>query len=83
LWGIPKDARLTHFSFGESHLSHFGEMWLIQRFCNKLGLPARFVRESKRNVVKLPHDYHYQHEFLEASRKIQKLRLPRKFRICK
>src|SRR3989337_3741718 len=45
--------------------------------------PARFVRESKRNVVKLPHDYHYQHEFLEASRKIQKLRLPQKFRICK
>jgi len=46
-------------------------------------LPARFVRESKRNVVKLPHDYHYQREFLEASRKLEKLRLPGKFRICK
>jgi hypothetical protein len=48
-----------------------------------LVLPARLVRESKRNVVKLPHDYHYQHEFLEASRKVDRLRLPRNFRICK
>jgi hypothetical protein len=46
-------------------------------------LPARLVRESNRNVVKLPHDHHYQREFLEASRKIEKLRLPGKFRICK
>lgn len=46
-------------------------------------LPARLVRESKRNVVKLPHDYHYQREFLDASRKLDKLRLPRNFRICK
>jgi hypothetical protein len=48
-----------------------------------LVLPARLVRESKRNVVKLPHDYHYQREFLEASRKVDRLRLPRNFRICK
>ena len=46
-------------------------------------LPARLVRESKRNVVKLPHDYHYQREFLDASRKIERLRIPQKFRICK
>lgn len=48
-----------------------------------LVLPARLVRESRRNVVKLPHDYHYRREFLEASRKIDHLRLPRNFRICK
>lgn len=48
-----------------------------------LVLPARLVRESKRNVVKLPHDYHYQREFLDASRKVDRLRLPRNFRICK
>ena len=48
-----------------------------------LVLPARLVRESKRNVVKLPHDYHYQREFLEASGKVDRLRLPRNFRICK
>jgi hypothetical protein len=29
-----------------------------------LALPARLVRASKRNVVELPHDYHYQREFL-------------------
>ena len=46
-------------------------------------LPARLVCESNRNVVKLPHDYHYQQEFLDASRKLEKLRLPRNFRICK
>jgi len=46
-------------------------------------LPARLVCESNRNVVKLPHDYHYQQEFLDASRKLEKLRLPRYFRICK
>ena len=48
-----------------------------------LVLPARLVRQSKRNVVKLPHDYHYQREFMEASRKVERLRLPGKFRICK
>jgi hypothetical protein len=48
-----------------------------------LVLPARLVRESKRNVLKLPHDYHYQREFLAASRKVDRLRLPRNFRICK
>jgi hypothetical protein len=48
-----------------------------------LVLPARLVRESKRNIVKLPHDYHYQREFLEAARKVDRLRLPRNFRICK
>jgi len=46
-------------------------------------LPARLVRESKQNVVKLPHDFHYQREFLDAARKVGRLRLPREFRICK
>lgn len=48
-----------------------------------LVLPARLVRKHKKNIVKLPHDYHYQKEFLEAMEKIQKLRLPRNFRFCK
>jgi hypothetical protein len=48
-----------------------------------LVLPARLVREHKKNVVKLPHDYHYQKEFLAALKKIEKLRLPRNFRFCK
>ena len=46
-------------------------------------LPARLVREHKRNIVKLPHDYHYQKEFLAADKRITKLRFPDKFRFCK
>lgn len=48
-----------------------------------LVLPARLVRESKRNIVKLPHDYHHRREFMEALRKIQHLRLPKQFRFCR
>lgn len=48
-----------------------------------LVLPARLVREHKKNIVRLPHDYHYQREFLAAIRKIEKLRLPKNFRFCK
>ena len=48
-----------------------------------LVLPARLVREHKKNIVKLPHDYHHQKEFLAALQKIETLRLPNKFRFCK
>lgn len=48
-----------------------------------LVLPARLVRQHKKNIVKLPHDYHYQKEFLAAMEKIQKLRSPKNFRFCK
>ena len=46
-------------------------------------LPARLVRTNRQNTVKLPHDYHYQKEFLKAFSKIQKLHLPKKFHFCK
>jgi len=48
-----------------------------------LVLPARLVREHKKNIVKLPHDYHHWKEFLVAADKIQKLKLIEKFRFCK
>jgi hypothetical protein len=48
-----------------------------------LVLPARLVRESRRNVVKLPHDYHHRREFMGALRKIQQLRLPKQFHPCR
>lgn len=48
-----------------------------------LVLPAKLVKEHKRNIVRLPRDYHYQKEFRAALAKIQILRWPRKFRICK
>ncbi len=46
-------------------------------------LPARLVRTDRQNTVKLPHDYHYQKEFLQAFHKVLKLRLPKKFHFCK
>jgi hypothetical protein len=46
-------------------------------------LPARLVREHKRKVVKLPHDHHYQKEFLAAMDTIGKLNFSEKFRFCK
>ena len=33
---MPKGTREFHFSFEERHLTHFGVMWFIQRFCNKI-----------------------------------------------
>jgi hypothetical protein len=48
-----------------------------------LVLPAKLVRVSKKNIVRLPGDYHYQKEFLEAERTIAHLQLPEKFRFCK
>lgn len=48
-----------------------------------LVLPARLVRKQGRNIVKLPHDYHYQKEFLRAFQKIESLRLPKIFHFCK
>jgi hypothetical protein len=48
-----------------------------------LVLPAKLVRVSKKNIVKLPADYHYRKEFLQAERAFPRLRLPEKFRLCK
>jgi hypothetical protein len=48
-----------------------------------LVLPSKMVKTDRQNVIKLPHDYHYRDEFLEAFKKIQKLCLPKKFRFCK
>jgi hypothetical protein len=45
-----------------------------------LVLPAKLVRQSKKNVVKLPHDY--QREFLDAEHQIARLGVPAKFRFC-
>ena len=48
-----------------------------------LGLPARLVCEHGRNIVRLPRDYPYRRKFLGAVKRIDRLRLPRKFRFCK
>lgn len=41
-----------------------------------LVLPGKLTCRSGRNVLQLPRDYHYQKVFLEAARRIEKLRLP-------
>lgn len=47
-----------------------------------LVLPAKLVHASRKNIVKLPHDYHYRKEFLAAFRKVEQLRFPKYFRFC-
>lgn len=41
-----------------------------------LVLPGKLTCRAGRNVLQLPRDYHYRELFLEAARKIEKLRLP-------
>lgn len=48
-----------------------------------LVLPARLVRTERSNIVKLPRDYHYRQEFLQALKFTNQLRTPKNFRICK
>jgi len=48
-----------------------------------LELPARLVKSQRKNIVKLPKDYHYRDSFLQAFRTIESLHVPENFRICK
>lgn len=41
-----------------------------------LVLPGKLAKHGSRNVLQLPKDYHYKNLFLQAARKIDKLRLP-------
>jgi len=41
-----------------------------------LVLPGKLTCRGGRNVLQLPRDYHYRRVFLEAARKVEKLRLP-------
>ena len=46
-------------------------------------LPAKLTKHGSQNVLILPKKYTYRQEFMQALRKIQKLRLPENFRFCK
>lgn len=53
---MPKGTQKVRFSFDETHITHFGGMWLMQRFCRKLRLKKllqEYVRFNQRNQ-----DYH-------------------------
>jgi hypothetical protein len=42
---MPKGLRNLRFSFDEPHLTHFGGMMLIKRFCNRVELRRRLQRQ--------------------------------------
>ncbi len=56
---MPKALRTWHFSFEDTHLTHFGGLVLLQRFCQKLQLRRRLQRQikiSQRNADYAPAD---------------------------
>ena len=44
---MSKGMRKFQFSFEETHITHYGGMWLIHRFCNKLQLRRLIQRYVK------------------------------------
>jgi hypothetical protein len=56
---MPRGLRTLHLAFVETHLTHFGGMVLLQRFCNKLKLRWRlqnYVKMPQRHAEYLPSD---------------------------
>ncbi len=56
---MPRGLRTLHLAFEETHLTHFGGMVLLQRFCNKLKLRWRlqnYVKIPQRHAEYLPSD---------------------------
>ena len=56
---MPKGLQTLRLAFQETHLTHFGGMVLLQRFCNKLGLRRglqRSIRLLRRNANYLHSD---------------------------
>jgi hypothetical protein len=95
---IPTEAWTANVAFFQLMLLALNLVHWFKRLCLKperwadtldsirtdlIVLPARLVTEQHKKTILLPHDHHHQKEFLEAWAKIQKLRLPRKFRFCK
>ena len=57
---MPKSTRKFDFIFEETHITHFGGMWLIQRFCKRLQLRRKiqchihfFVRNQNYHTSEL------------------------------
>src|SRR4030042_3882673 len=56
---MPKGLRTLRLAFTDTHLTHFGGMILLQRFCSKLGLRRllqRSIQFAQRNANYLPSD---------------------------
>lgn len=54
---MPKGTRKIRFSFDGTHLTHFGGMWLIQSFCNKLKI--RYLIQKHLQIVRKRFHYHF------------------------
>jgi len=95
---IPTDSWISNVAFFQillfaADIVHwFKRLCLPEEYLNTtletirtdfIVVPAKLVKKQRQNIVRLPHDYHYQKEFLQAFQKICKLRLPPKFRFCK
>jgi len=95
---IPTDSWTSNVAFFQILLFSANVVHWFKRLClpkeylnatldtirtDFLVVPARLIRKQRQNIVKLPHDFHYQKEFLQAFQKICKLHLPEKFRFCK
>lgn len=56
---MPKGPRILRLAFTDTHLTHFGGMVLLQRFCNKIKLRwmiQKYVKILQRNINYLPSD---------------------------
>lgn len=56
---MPRGLRTLHLAFVETHLTHFGGMVLLQRFCNKLRLRwliQNHIKVPQRHADYLPSD---------------------------
>jgi len=41
---MPKGTRKVNFAFDEDHLTHYGGVWLMQQFCDRLRLRSLLTR---------------------------------------
>ena len=88
---IPTDDRIANVAFFQILLFAYNPVHGFKRLClpeeylfttldtirtDFLVLPAKLTNQGGGNVLLLPHDYHYQRQFLAALKKIEKLRLP-------
>lgn len=90
---IPTSHWVANVAFFQTVLLAFNLVHWFKRLClpasyakatvetvrsDFLMLPAKLIRRGRRNVLQLPAGYHYQREFLNAAKAVEKLQLPRK-----
>ena len=87
---IPTDDGVANVAFFQLLLFAYNLVHGFKRWClpkdylyatldtirtDFLVLPAKLTNRARRNVLLLPHDYHYQEQFKAALKKIERLRL--------